>query len=833
MALLADPITLFPALDTDSPPPAPQKKCSRTQTIAQQVNESRMRSAGRVVQQDESDPSVRQKKKKKITPPRMYPQASTSQHLIPEQRDNLLVDIFCLPRTARLSPCADNELRDQGAHDILVDDFQVIQKKAQRHGLWFTVTLNTTNSTLLPQLHEAIAAHVFEQGLMFPQGDREEDVTDLGSLPWQFVKMGKRQGGGAYTMRRDTSLFAAHINTKALQKLTACLNPGGGAVNHWAIINPRFGDLVGPIDVLGPHPFPTPSLQYRGHRCFGERFMQMATPTHGTEDELERAAIECGEFCPVDEERASSSRMPPTISSHTSSPSPSDQREISPESVGSNTPMDYPSPIRSVGAYDLEDQELEAQFDAYESSRFASRRSVEPIPPSPRYRTPSVEIIERDPMAGSFLPMEDAAITNLMRPIVTAAQHNPFATNYVNIHANTVEAGAQAVIAVLHHTYSAASVVDFVRPDGVTHCSIVGIEPTSFLDCRNTFRIAFAIGHAPERGVWGALPSVLERRPSMFCLHRDLYTIVANPRLSIRAERTSYFKAFGSFFALHILRTNRGVQQTSFALPLAMLLTSDDFIRLPLKYIRFFDLEAERQLLPWVRLTKDTAFPKGPRPENSSEETELLHMLYALNINPAHIEDNRSQDGHDAWSKRIFCKVLLNLDADEVWGHPDFEALKDGFNIPVRHGSQRFLSYFAPETILSLIATLYNPRLVEASAIIPCLRFEISGRERRRARTSTRDLFAQLFVRAIHRYLHGLGHPDHQLVRDFQMLTNGDIEREARNPHTRPHILISALTESTVRPRNDSNFTLKFIMEDPKDPAAEASCSKDVDAAAC
>lgn len=117
----------------------------------------------------------------------------------------------------------------------------------------------------------------------------------------------------------------------------------------------------------------------------------------------------------------------------------------------------------------------------------------------------------------------------------------------------------------------------------------------------------------------------------MFKRHRDSYTIVAAHAGSTSDRRRLRFQAFGSFFALHTLESNRGPLQTSFALPLAMLLGPAEFIRLPVSYIRLFDAEAARQLELWVRLPKNAPLPKG-RAGNSAENTALLDMLYELDI---------------------------------------------------------------------------------------------------------------------------------------------------------------------------------------------------------
>lgn len=142
-----------------------------------------------------------------------------------------------------------------------------------------------------------------------------------------------------------------------------------------------------------------------------------------------------------------------------------------------------------------------------------------------------------------------------------------------------------------------------------------------------------------------------------------------------------------------------------------------------------------------------------------------------------------------------------------------------------------------------MIGCMYAARIVDASALVPRLRFEISGVERRLARSKTRAHYAQLFVRAVHRYVNGPGHPDHILVTEFQTLNQSEVPDEHGRAETRPHLLLAAFTESTQLPRDDLRWTLKvgdlfasspferslltvliqFIMEDPAIPGAEAS----------
>lgn len=103
---------------------------------------------------------------------------------------------------------------------------------------------------------------------------------------------------------------------------------------------------------------------------------------------------------------------------------------------------------------------------------------------------------------------------------------------------------------------------------------------------------------------------------------------------------------------------------------------------------------------------------------------------------------------------------------------------------------------------------MYIPRAVDASALIPRLRFEIDGSERRLARSQKRKRFAQLFARAIIRYVKGLSHPEHEVITEFQTLTQDDIAKESGSPHTRATLLLVAFMESKLLPREDSDWKL-------------------------
>lgn len=142
-----------------------------------------------------------------------------------------------------------------------------------------------------------------------------------------------------------------------------------------------------------------------------------------------------------------------------------------------------------------------------------------------------------------------------------------------------------------------------------------------------------AIGNATKTGVYRAMTKVLENEFRFFKMHHNTFTIVTFLAEACTARRRARLQAFGAYFALHTLSTNRGPPRTSFALPLAMLLTPEEFIRLPLAYIGTFDAQAAHQLEPWVLLPKNGAFPKMPNARNSPHHAAVINLLLELNIN--------------------------------------------------------------------------------------------------------------------------------------------------------------------------------------------------------
>ncbi|KAF7964887.1 hypothetical protein HWV62_1933, partial [Athelia sp. TMB] len=625
------------------------------------------------------------------------------------------------------------------------------------------------------------------------------------------------------------------------------------------IIDPRWGDIIGPIDAFKPHrEDPPPYRQQSDHYCFGDRFTLVATPK--TEHEALRSVIMCSERCPTrDTSPDWATYSPPAAATPAfvlSSPPPA--LDDDPEgtsllefqmrehdnllhrlNVPINAAPDAPSqpaaphsalaPLSTSTVAQPTASQVVAEaarsrspsVQLYEASRPV--RAADRLASVPRIRSPSVEIYDPDPMLQPLSVISDRDLARWLSPVTGGDAR--FRSNVATVHieADDLRSGARAVIAVLQHTHTDVGQT-FELPDGVTQCYAEGIEPVSFIDQRTNIAIGPAVGPAPRHGVWGEMKSLMGEETSVFMNHHGSYTIApAEIPGTSTSRRQSRFSAWGSFFAVHILDTHRGPQQTSFALVLAMVLPPDQFIRLPLPYIERLDPEAARLLRPWMSLPKTGRFPTSYDPANTPHERDLIHTLCEMGTQvchtaalvvhsnapkqPSSIDDGRSEAAHDMYTEKFFCQALLGVLPAQVWGHPDFQAFKAGFNIRLKFGdpsAQRFLSLFPPSKSLALVAALWGPRPVTAATLHDRLQVEVPLPTNQQWKDT-----AVLFLRCVRRYLEGQGHPEHETTREFAGISAEDFDREATNPHIRPSLLLETFTESKLCPTDDVPWALQ------------------------
>lgn len=74
--------------------------------------------------------------------------------------------------------------------------------------------------------------------------------------------------------------------------------------------------------------------------------------------------------------------------------------------------------------------------------------------------------------------------------------------------------------------------------------------------------------------------------------------------------------------------------------------------------------------------------------------------------------------------------------------------------------------------------------------------------------SSEHQLLQHLFPRALHRYLHGCGHPDHDRVRAVGQISDDAFVSDRNNPWLRAQLLLRAATDSSSLPL-DSDWAIK------------------------
>lgn len=106
------------------------------------------------------------------------------------------------------------------------------------------------------------------------------------------------------------------------------------------------------------------------------------------------------------------------------------------------------------------------------------------------------------------------------------------------------------------------------------------------------------------------------------------------------------------------------------------------------------------------------------------------------------------------------------------------------------------------------MAALWDPRPVSAETLKNHLLVEVPAPTNHAVNNQKWKDIAVLFLRCVHRYLEGRGHPEHEDTRSFAGLSTEDFEREANNPHIRSCLLLETFTESRMCPTDAVPWSL-------------------------
>ena len=106
------------------------------------------------------------------------------------------------------------------------------------------------------------------------------------------------------------------------------------------------------------------------------------------------------------------------------------------------------------------------------------------------------------------------------------------------------------------------------------------------------------------------------------------------------------------------------------------------------------------------------------------------------------------------------------------------------------------VSHFTKVMIPQAVASLYTLKVTHPAQISS----RLSPKHVRDGVTREHIILQHLFLRALHRYLHGHGHPDHELVRSFGQISDEAFTLERDSVALRAQLLLEAVTDRTSLP---------------------------------
>ncbi|KAJ7718210.1 hypothetical protein B0H14DRAFT_2303003, partial [Mycena olivaceomarginata] len=269
-------------------------------------------------------------------------------------------------------------------------------------------------------------------------------------------------------------------------------------------------------------------------------------------------------------------------------------------------------------------------------------------------------------------------------------------------------------------------------------------------------------------------------------------------------EGCQIFAAYGSLLAIHSFTLGQGPIPVSIWLLLA--LVSGKRMLIPSDVLVALDPDAFDTLAPWLTMEVTDPIPsdfRHPLCQFLMDSVDvqarafcmlLPHCLAELSPQPYQIPNQRTQEDHDALTIAFTTRILLG--SNTFWDHPEYLALKRGFDVAVGSTSViKRLTEYRPA--IAMLACLYDRKLRSISDVIDHISCSIN----RSLQDGTTPYFAALFRLLLIRYLSGAGHPSN--------LRGGLIEqsvwdKENGNSLLRVGLLLQAATDADLRPTSQT-----------------------------
>ncbi|KAJ7741796.1 hypothetical protein DFH07DRAFT_777983 [Mycena maculata] len=211
---------------------------------------------------------------------------------------------------------------------------------------------------------------------------------------------------------------------------------------------------------------------------------------------------------------------------------------------------------------------------------------------------------------------------------------------------------------------------------------------------------------------------------------------------------------------------------------------------IPKHILLHMDPTAFDVLAPWYDWHQDTPFPSI---RDAANPLRLFMYAYMSSIQPSMINATRTQEEHEGWLISVFAAFLLGY--PDPWNHPEFLALKEGFDLAI--ASLKFAETVRSRGALRFLVSLYDRRVKEPDDVAKHLCFVLLSRNS----DGTSPYFTKLFEIRLKRYIQGVGHPPQ--LRNVE-ITEDEFLAEHDNRLLRANLILKSGSDSDMCPNTEN-----------------------------
>ncbi|KAJ7638069.1 hypothetical protein B0H17DRAFT_1149275 [Mycena rosella] len=642
--------------------------------------------------------------------------------------------------------------------NCLQDHFLLLTLRVPRHGV-------ASPADFTQQILTALGAQYLELPPS-PQPLSDTASVQLHKQPWTLLHPNRRNAIHKFTPHPTINANNFGIDEfRRLNKKVPNPQPTDGTPKPLIFICARYGNVSGPIDTarFAHQDLPSSGL-FLSHPCFGVRVLHglpYAGPGYPPD-------AECYEdVCPGEDREMRAITPPPNLEvslvRQRSSPETPTDRRVRQRQFGSLLNSQSSSTVPSMFFAALPTPTGHTS-SALPNVQLTPLPLPPPPPPPPQF--PVLCRADVSPLRRGYNLAHPQDVYMWQIGLSSEVIRHPSLARF-QMHAATIDAAARGLWSLLLHFEHRENIEEpFILPPDILAFEGMQSKASFFRDIR-MLRIglrlhadgssgAISTGTGPERAVYHlAIPTAIQNSEFWVEAGSSGYYIPVLSMASVAIpDRCQTFSAFGSLLALHAYTLGQG-PFPGMVIPKDVLAALDPVA---------FDI-----LAPWLSMSPSDLMP-----------TNIVHplcqfLLNVMDMQAFHISAPRTQQVHNGWTITFMSKVLLGTSTP--WDHPEFIALKDGFDIEV--GDTSVLKIRKVEDIVD--------RLV----------FEIIHS----SPDGTTPYFAALFRLLLRRYLVGIGHPPK--LRGA-VIGDEDWSAQVNNELLRVSLLLEAATDTDLRPTSQS-----------------------------